>query len=114
MARKKAEKALTLRHYMYRFTGEARAKMGVQRAFCNALDAAGATVLQMAVHHFDPQGFTSVALLSESHASLHTWPERDLVVVDYFSCAENPRAAEFVLAFVDAGFVVDRSEVVDR
>ncbi|WP_445942366.1 S-adenosylmethionine decarboxylase family protein [Pseudonocardia sp. T1-2H] len=38
------------------------------------LTAAGARVLQVVAERFAPQGVTVVALLAESHASLHTWP----------------------------------------
>jgi S-adenosylmethionine/arginine decarboxylase-like enzyme len=34
-----------------------------------------ATVLALTVHRFEPQGVTAIALLAESHLSIHTWPE---------------------------------------
>ena len=54
-----------------------------------AATLAGATVLQTMSHVFEPQGLTVVLLLAESHMSLHTWPERDLVAVDIFTCGES-------------------------
>lgn len=52
----------------------------------DAARATGATVLRVVSHEFEPQGMTAVALLSESHASLHTYPEHGLVFWDCFTC----------------------------
>ncbi|HYF63993.1 MAG TPA: adenosylmethionine decarboxylase [Herpetosiphonaceae bacterium] len=51
-----------------------------------AAAATGATVLQIAIHHFAPHGVTAMALLAESHASLHTYPERGVAFWDCFTC----------------------------
>lgn len=51
-----------------------------------AAAATGATVLQVAVHQFSPHGVTALALLAESHASLHTYPERGMAFWDCFTC----------------------------
>ena len=40
-------------------------------------------------HHFKPQGVTAIAMLAESHISIHTWPEDDVARCDLFSC--NPK-----------------------
>ena len=47
---------------------------------------AGATVLGSRFHQFDPDGVTGIVLLSESHASVHTWPEAGLATLDVFTC----------------------------
>lgn len=61
-------------------------------AFADALRAAGATVLRFVVQEFEPQGVSVLAVLAESHASLHTWPERRTVLVDVFACgAMSPK-----------------------
>ena len=44
-----------------------------------------ATLLNLAVHKFDPQGVTSIAMLAESHISIHTWPEKGMAVCDVFT-----------------------------
>src|SRR5262249_33061578 len=46
-------------------------------------------------HQFHPHGVTVVALLKESHLSLHTWPEHAFAASDIFTCGETaqPRAA---------------------
>lgn len=51
--------------------------------------ASRATVLQICTHQFQPQGVTSVAILAESHASLHTYPEHNIVFWDCFTCSAD-------------------------
>lgn len=54
-----------------------------------AAEAAGATVLDVNVHDFGERyGFTGVALLAESHISIHTWPENNYAAIDIFMCGD--------------------------
>jgi S-adenosylmethionine decarboxylase len=65
-----------------------------------AAAAAGATVVGLNLHHFGPEmGVTGVALLAESHISIHTWPEEGLSAVDIFLCGAGgkPQAALAVI-----------------
>jgi S-adenosylmethionine decarboxylase len=49
--------------------------------------AAMATLLHIHLHHFSPNGgISGVAVLAESHISVHTWPERDFAAFDIFMC----------------------------
>ncbi len=51
--------------------------------------ACGATLLHIHLHHFTPNnGVTGVAVLAESHISVHTWPERDFAAFDIFMCGD--------------------------
>ena len=43
----------------------------------------------MISNKFDPQGVTAIALLAESHISIHTWPESNYSAVDIFTCGKN-------------------------
>jgi len=45
-------------------------------------------VLEISKHKFEPQGFTLVALLAESHMSFHTFPEKGIISFDFFTCAK--------------------------
>ena len=55
--------------------------------------AARVTVIEVSLHHFGPgHGVTGVALLAESHMSIHTWPESGLVAVDIFVCGKTADA----------------------
>jgi len=54
-----------------------------------AAKLAKATVLNLISNKFDPQGVTVLALLAESHISIHTWPESNYSAVDIFTCGQN-------------------------
>ena len=54
-----------------------------------AAKLANATVLNLISHKFEPQGVTAIALLAESHISIHTWPESNYSAVDIFTCGKN-------------------------
>lgn len=71
----------------------------LERAVRTAVDAAGATLLELALHQFPGHGgVTGYALLAESHLGVHTWPERDYVAIDVFMCgAQHPERALEVL-----------------
>jgi S-adenosylmethionine decarboxylase len=53
------------------------------------------TLLDLTVHKFDPQGLTGIAMLADSHISIHTWPEKGMAVCDAFTCGDHtdPQAA---------------------
>lgn len=62
----------------------------MERTFRAALKAAGATLLHLHLHHFTPQGgISGVAVLAESHISVHTWPERQFAAFDVFMCGDS-------------------------
>ena len=51
--------------------------------------AAGATLLHMHLHPFEPNGgISGVAVLAESHISIHSWPERHYAALDIFMCGD--------------------------
>tara|TARA_B100000902_G_C26504204_1_gene525392 strand:- start:63 stop:497 length:435 start_codon:yes stop_codon:yes gene_type:complete len=54
-----------------------------------AAKLANATVLNLISNKFEPQGVTAIALLAESHLSIHTWPEAHYSAVDIFTCGQN-------------------------
>ena len=68
----------------------------IRRALKNAAEVSGATLLRLQLHHFGVGGgVTGVALLAESHISIHTWPEREYAAIDIFMCGRkcSPRKA---------------------
>lgn len=67
----------------------------IKGALTEAAEASGATLLGLITHKFEPQGVTAIALLSESHLSIHSWPQYNYAAVDAFTCGEhtNPEAA---------------------
>ena len=54
-----------------------------------AAKLANATVLNLISNKFEPQGVTAIALLAESHISIHTWPESNYSAIDIFTCGQN-------------------------
>jgi S-adenosylmethionine decarboxylase len=71
----------------------------MQQALIDAVEAAGATLLHIHLHVFTPHGgISGVAVLAESHISVHTWPERGYAAFDIFMCGKaEPRKALDVL-----------------
>jgi S-adenosylmethionine decarboxylase len=64
-----------------------------------ALRMANATILRIIGEKFKPQGVTLLALLSESHASIHTWPEIGYAAIDLYTCGDTTnthKAADFL------------------
>jgi S-adenosylmethionine decarboxylase len=62
-----------------------------------ASSAAGATLLKIFLHEFRSSGgITGVALLAESHMSIHTWPEKGYAAIEIFMCgrADTRRALD--------------------
>lgn len=61
----------------------------METALRDSIEAAGATLLHIHLHHFTPNGgISGVAVLAESHISVHTWPERDFAAFDVFMCGD--------------------------
>lgn len=70
----------------------------IEAALRRAVGASGATLLDIHLHRFAPQGVTGVALLAESHITVHTWPEHGYAALDVFMCgASDPWAVVPVL-----------------
>ena len=61
----------------------------IREALTEAANRSGATLLSLISHNFTPQGVTALALLSESHLSIHTWPELGYAAVDAFTCGAH-------------------------
>lgn len=71
------------------------------QALDGAVASSGATVLNKASYVFPPDGLTVVYLLSESHASLHTYPEHGACFVDLFTCGDHCSTEQFDQALRD-------------
>lgn len=71
----------------------------IEQTLRACVDAAGATLLHIHLHHFEPNGGVSgVAVLAESHISIHSWPEHGYAALDVFMCGDaNPDACVPVL-----------------
>ena len=58
----------------------------IEATLRRCVDAAQATLLHIHLHHFQPSGVSGVAVLAESHISIHTWPEAGYAALDVFMC----------------------------
>ncbi len=61
----------------------------VRTIISSAAKISGATLINLITHRFSPQGVTGLALLAESHISLHSWPEIGYGAVDVFTCGNH-------------------------
>jgi S-adenosylmethionine decarboxylase len=74
----------------------------LRTTLANTLTEAGATVCDVIAHRFEPQGVTVLAMLAESHASVHTYPEIGAMFVDVFTCGDRADPQEAVRLLADA------------
>ena len=58
----------------------------IEATLRRCVEAASATLLHIHLHHFQPSGVSGVAVLAESHISIHTWPEAGYAALDVFMC----------------------------
>lgn len=85
----------------------------MEQAMRDSVTAAGATLLHIHLHHFTPNGgISGVAVLAESHISVHTWPERNYAAFDVFMCGDAvPHRAIDVLK---SAFCPQKVEVIEH
>ena len=85
----------------------------IEETFKSCIEATGATLLHMHFHHFSPNGGVSgVAVLAESHISIHTWPECGYAALDIFMCGDaKPHKAVPILK---AAFNASRVQLGDH
>ncbi|AEF95931.1 adenosylmethionine decarboxylase [Methanotorris igneus] len=66
---------------------------GIEKMLVDSVNACGATLICIKTHKFSPQGVTGVAVLAESHISIHTWPELGYAAIDVFTCGSHVEPA---------------------
>ena len=72
----------------------------VQQILVKAAEVAGATVWAVSFHKFPPHGVSGVVVISESHLSIHTWPEYGYAAIDIYTCGsqvEPERGIEYAV-----------------
>lgn len=72
------------------------------KQICNDYDF---QILSEVVHQFEPQGCSILFLLSESHLSIHTFPEKNHMSFDIYTCRQYPDNSEYDKIYQ---FVVDQ------
>lgn len=84
----------------------------VERAFRACVAATGSTLLHIHLHGFQPHGVSGVAVLAESHITVHTWPELGYGAFDVFMCGTaDPWRAVDVLACAFETSDIDVKEI---
>lgn len=77
----------------------------VRTSMVRAAEIAQATIVEIAFHQFNPIGISGMVIISESHISIHTWPEHCYAAVDIFTCGDvlgvDP-AVEFLIKVFSA------------
>jgi len=72
----------------------------VEQILVRAAEVAGVQVWSISFHRFSPNGVSGVVVISESHMSVHTWPEYGYAALDIFTCgpsAKPEKAVEWAL-----------------
>lgn len=78
---------------------------GLEQIMLAGLALSKANVLRIIGERFEPQGVTLLALLAESHCSIHTWPCERYAAVDLYTCGnktQTHKAAEFLKLKLEA------------
>lgn len=77
----------------------------IERIFVDAALKAGAEIREVAFHKFAPHGVSGVVIISESHLTIHSFPEHGYASIDVYTCGDtiNPNvAAEYIAAALEA------------
>jgi len=73
----------------------------IEKIVADALDKSGMTVLGSKIHDFGGGAFTGVWLLAESHFSIHTFPERNFISLDCYTCGNEGNPLSCVSTFIN-------------
>ena len=90
----------------------------IKELFDNICKKYNYTILNRMEHIFEPQGITILYLLSESHISIHTFPERNYAALDIYTCREyeNNNIYEEIYEYIIKEFKAKKEEpiIIDR
>ena len=59
----------------------------VRKSLVDSVKKGGGTIVKTLFHEFSPWGVSGVVVITESHVTIHTWPEHQYAAVDIFSCS---------------------------
>lgn len=79
-----------------------------------AVEDARATPVEISEKAFDPEGYTMLILLEESHASVHYWPEEKYVAFDFFFCGEADHDAAISTILKEIDYENVNLKIIDR
>lgn len=80
----------------------------IEQTFVDAALKAGAEIREVAFHKFAPQGVSGVVIISESHLTIHSFPEHGYASIDVYTCGDriDPNVA--------ADYIADELEATTR
>ncbi|WP_026671583.1 adenosylmethionine decarboxylase [Alkalihalobacterium bogoriense] len=84
----------------------------IERVFVDAALEAGAEVREVAFHKFAPQGVSGVVIISESHLTIHSFPEHGYASIDVYTCGDriDPNVAS---GYISKALEAKTSEVIE-
>lgn len=82
----------------------------VEEALVSTVKTMGAKILGIHVHRLAPQGISGVVVISESHLTIHTWPELGEAAVDLFTCGDE-KAAKAAITALGPRLQASRTEI---
>lgn len=80
-------------------------KKWIEQTFVTAALKAGAEIREVAFHKFAPQGVSGVVIISESHLTIHSFPEHGYASIDVYTCGDriDPNvAADYIAEALEA------------
>lgn len=87
-------------------------KKTFEKILRDAVSAAKCTLLEIVIHKFSPHGITGVILLAESHIAIHTWPEKNYLAIDIFTCGDKAKPY-IALDFLKKMFKPKKVEIME-
>jgi S-adenosylmethionine decarboxylase len=84
----------------------------IETALVETIEKMGAKILGTHLHRLLPQGISGIVVISESHLTIHTWPERGEAAIDIFSCGD-PEKARAALPLLINRLGASKSRILD-
>jgi len=85
----------------------------IRETLLAAIEVESFHVLGIVDHHFEPQGYSAVILFSESHATIHTYPEYGSFVFHIYGCRSEQDGVK-TLAYLKKHFGATRCDELSR
>ncbi|WP_216828898.1 adenosylmethionine decarboxylase [Alkalihalobacterium elongatum] len=84
----------------------------IERVFVDAALESGAEVREVAFHKFAPHGVSGVVIISESHLTIHSFPEHGYASIDVYTCGDriDPNVAS---NFISRALQATKSEIIE-
>lgn len=92
------------------YLNEFPARQELYKSFIDSARESGLTTIDELRHDFDGGGLTAILLLAESHFSIHSFPERNYISIDCYTCGKEGSPIKAVLLFI-SGLDVKKSYI---